>query len=76
MCIETAYDYKGVEFNPETALEIQVLSTKRLSEDDKSGVNATLINKTNMPLSVILYNEDSKRPRFKIFEKQGNIIAK
>jgi type IV pilus assembly protein PilO len=70
------YDYKGVEFNPETALEIQVLSTKRLSEDDKSGVNATLINKTNMPLSVILYNEDSKRPRFKIFEKQGNIIAK
>lgn len=62
-----------LEFDPGSALEIQIFSADRVSDDDKSGVNATLINKTNMPLSVVYYKEDSNRPRFNVVKTEGQV---
>lgn len=63
----------GEEFVPGNGLELLIMSSSRVSDTDKSGINLTLINETDMKLNVKLCNEDEKNPRLSIASKTGSI---
>ena len=65
---------KGEEFDPGKVLEINVSSKDRVSDDDLSGANATIINNTDMPVNIVYYHEDSKNPRLNISKMEGDVI--
>ncbi|PKM50792.1 MAG: hypothetical protein CVV02_09870 [Firmicutes bacterium HGW-Firmicutes-7] len=67
---------EGIAFEPGNALELVVLSNKRNGQDDSSGANATIINNTDMPLSVLVSYEDKEKPRFKLVRSVGNVNIK
>lgn len=58
------YSGNGVEFTPVgEKIGLNILSTKRLSDEDKSGVNIKFVNNTNKAVEIIIENEDELRPR-------------
>lgn len=65
---------KGVAFDPGVVIEVQVISSKRKGAEDESGANATIINKTDMPVNVVYYSEDNKNPRLNIVKIQGDVV--
>lgn len=67
---------EGVAFIPGNALELLVLSNKRNGDDDNSGANVTIINNTDMPLSVLTSYEDKVKPRFKLIKAVGDVKVK
>lgn len=68
------YDTEKEEFNPHgNNVNLNIISNIRNDEDDNSGVNLTLINKTNLNLNVAINYDDKKKPRVKIVKKSGNI---
>lgn len=68
-------DTDKIEFDPGEKLELINLSNKRVDANDLSGVNATIINNTDMPLYIKSSDEDTNRPRLNILFKEGNIIV-
>lgn len=61
------YDEKGIEFTPnEQKININIISTVRLNDDDKSGVNIKIINTTNKEINVNVEGDDLDRPRVKV----------
>lgn len=69
-----AVDYNlGAEFDAGAGLELLIMSSPRLSTADKSGINITLINETDMKLNVKVCNDDEKSPRLSIASKTGSI---
>lgn len=64
----------GVAFDPGTALELKVISSRRTSQDDNSGANATIINNSDMPLNVIYFSEDQAYPRLNITKVVGDVV--
>lgn len=68
------YENNMIEFDPHgTAVNIKIISNKRNSEEDTSGINLSLINKTNLKLNVNIDYEDDKNPRVKVVNKLGNV---
>ncbi|SHH46262.1 hypothetical protein [Tepidibacter thalassicus] len=68
------YESDMIEFNPHgTTVNLNIVSNKRNSEEDNSGVNLSLINKTNLKLNVKIDYEDDKKPRVNIVNKIGNV---
>ena len=64
---------EGTSFNPGSMLSLLVAGSRRDPEgDDTNGVNATIINETDMKLSVKIV-DDKENPRFAIKEKMGDI---
>lgn len=70
----TGYD-EGAEFVPGTKLSLLVNSASRTSSNDVSGANVTIINETDMTLYIKVINEAEGDPRFKIVDKQGDIVV-
>ena len=70
----TGYD-EGAEFVPGTKLSLLVNSGSRTSSNDVSGANVTVINETDMTLYIKVINEAEGDPRFKIVDKQGDIVV-
>lgn len=74
---ETSYpkDYiSGVAFDPGLVLEIAIFSSDRFDDDDVSGINATIFNKTDMPVNIVYRSEDKLNPRFNIVHTEGDVI--
>lgn len=68
-----ATDYeKGVNFDAGPSLDLLIMSSARLSSADKSGVNLTVINETDMTVNVKICNDDANSPRVSIV-KSGNV---
>jgi type IV pilus assembly protein PilO len=68
------YENNMMEFDPHgTTVKLNIISNKRNSEEDTSGINLSLINKTNLKLSVNIDYEDDKNPRVKVVNKLGNV---
>jgi hypothetical protein len=57
-------------------IDLKVISSRRYNDADVSGVNATIINDTDLPMIVRLEYEDVNRPRFNIVEQRGNITIR
>ncbi|MHB8064223.1 MAG: hypothetical protein ACYDG2_16600 [Ruminiclostridium sp.] len=62
------------EFVPEGKdLILVILSSKRNSNEDKAGINLSIINNTNKDLTYSVKNEDEKSPRVKIGKTVGSV---
>lgn len=62
-----------VAFTPKSnVVNLQILSSPRVDAQDKSGVNLTVINKTNLKLVITVKNDDAKS-RIKWTDKVGDI---
>lgn len=66
-----------VEFDLRSSeVYFNILSSPRLTADDKSGANIKLTNKTDKKIVVIIEGEDDTSPRIKIEGEGGNIEVK
>ncbi len=63
----------GQNFVPGTTLDLLVMSSARLSDNDKSGVSLSVVNDTDMMLNIKVSNDDINNPRFKIASKSGDV---
>ncbi len=63
----------GSSFIPGKTLDFLVMSSKRASSDDKSGVNITFVNDTDMDLNVKVCNDDTTRSRVNITKTTGAV---
>ena len=61
------YSGKGEEFTTDNEkISIKILSTVRLDEDDKTGLNVKIVNLTNKEVDVYIENDDVDRPRINL----------
>lgn len=68
-------DYaEGADFTPGVKLSLLVNCSSRTSVNDVSGANVSIINESDMTLNIKVINDDEGDPRFKIVDKQGDII--
>ncbi|MEJ8554510.1 hypothetical protein [Tepidibacter sp. Z1-5] len=68
------YENDMIEFDPQgTTVNLNIISNKRNSTEDTSGINLSLINKTNLKLNVNVDYEDTKNPRVKVVNKHGSV---
>lgn len=65
----------GVEFVPGDTLDLYVVSSERLSKDDLSGVELTIINTSDLVLNYKVVNDDPENPRFKLGKVTGQVIG-
>lgn len=71
------YDGSRVEFKPNgKEIKLNIISHERNSKEDNSGVNLSLINKSNLRLSVKVDYDDDKKPRVNCIRKIGNVSIK
>lgn len=71
------YSGEKIEFKPKGKnVEFYVTTYKRNGKDDKSGVNLTLKNKSDLKLNIRIDYEDKNKPRVKIVRKTGDILIK
>lgn len=69
-----SYKGEGIEFKPQRkSINFNIRSYKRNGSQDNSGVDLSLINKSDIELKVHIDNEDNKKPRINIIEKIGDI---
>ncbi len=67
-----AYE-EGAMFLPGDLLSLLVISSDRVGDDDLAGVDATIINETDMSLKVKITNEDKGNPRFVVKQTDGDV---
>lgn len=68
------YNADGVEFSPKSEnIILNILSTVRIGDEDKSGANIVIKNNTTRVVEVIIENEDSARPRVSITSEGAEV---
>lgn len=65
---------EGADFMPGVKLSMLINSSQRTSVNDLSGANVTVINESDKTLHIKVINEDESLPRFKIDDKQGDVV--
>lgn len=70
----TAYD-DGAMFLPGEMLSLLVISSSRVDEDDLAGIEAYIVNDTDMTLRVKIANEDKGNPRCVIKNTSGEVVV-
>ncbi|MFZ5966248.1 MAG: hypothetical protein ACOYVK_03645 [Bacillota bacterium] len=70
------YDNDMVTFTPNgKTVSLNIISRDRNSEEDKNGINLSIVNKTDLKLVVDIDNDPSNKPRVNIASKFGNVIV-
>lgn len=64
----------GAEFVPGVKLSLLVNSGNRTSTSDVSGANVSIINESDMTFYIKVINEAEGDPRFKVVDKQGDVV--
>lgn len=64
---------KGQTFTPGNTLDLLIMSSARISNTDKSGINLTLVNESDLTLNIKACNDDATNPRIKYASKTGSI---
>lgn len=66
--------YTGrIPFTPGKLINLKVYVEARTDGNDKNGVNATLINRTDIPLNVQVVGDDAALPRFNVVSRTGTV---
>lgn len=65
-------EYKE-ECKPGNGLELLIISSGRISESDKAGINFSVINNSDIPVNIKVYGDD-KDARVNFKETVGNIV--
>lgn len=73
---ETTYEEEGIAFEKYGQIQLEILSTPRLGEDDKAGAVIHITNETDTTLGVRVIDDDTNDPRADIRTKIGAILMK
>lgn len=65
---------KGEPFDPGATLDLLIISSPRVGDNDKVGANVNIHNKTDLPCTVTLLEEDPENPRIDFKGKTGEVI--
>ena len=57
-------------------LRLDVISQQRKNATDKVGITFDIVNQTDFPLEVNVFNDDKDAPRFSIGNKSGSVVVK
>lgn len=63
----------GVNFNPGSSLDLLVMSSARTGDNDKTTLNVSIVNDTDMTLNIKVLDDDTSSPRFNIKSRSGKI---
>lgn len=63
----------GVNFNPGSTLDLLVMSSARTGDSDKTTLNVSIVNDTDMTLNIKVLDDDTTSPRFNIKSRSGKI---
>ncbi len=66
---------EGEAFNCGDTLDLYVISSSRLSKDDHSGAELTIINNSDLVLNYKVVNDDEEDPRFTLGKVTGQVIG-
>lgn len=70
------YD-EEVEFTPnDKAINLKIFSNKRLNNNDLSGANIKIYNKTDKEVNLLVQDDDNVKPRVVISSEGGNVNVK
>lgn len=64
---------QGVEFDPGDSMDMLIMSSSRLSDNDKSSVSITVENDSDMNLHIKVCNDDVDKPRVQFEDKEGAV---
>ncbi|HYF75405.1 MAG TPA: hypothetical protein VD757_02355, partial [Candidatus Nitrosocosmicus sp.] len=68
------YNNGWEEFEPAPqGINLQIVSAPRTGAEDKTGVNLSIVNKTDMPLRVFIKDDDANASRIKLVKQEGTI---
>lgn len=71
------YDNSMIEFTPTgDTIGLSIMSNKRKNDDDLSGINLSIINKTDLKLEVSIENDDPSNSRITFAYLDGDIVIK
>ncbi|MCT4595180.1 MAG: hypothetical protein N4A57_13060 [Anaeromicrobium sp.] len=71
------YENSKISFTPKgNEIGLNIITHKRNSSEDTSGVNLSLINKSNLKLNVKIDYDDTKKTRVNIIKNIGNVEVK
>ncbi|MGN0377922.1 MAG: hypothetical protein ACI4ED_09830 [Suilimivivens sp.] len=71
---KSKYDADGVDFEKEGNIELQIISSERLNDQDKVEINLNIVNETDSIVKVTTANDDEDNPRVNIKGSQGDVI--
>lgn len=64
----------GIGFTSEGAICFEIISSKRVGEDDKAGVELSVVNETDAMVKIAITGDDEDSPRVIIKGKTGSIV--
>lgn len=68
------FDEEGIDFHKEGNIELQIISSARLDEDDDVAINLNIVNETDCIVKVKTINDDEENPRVNIKGTTGDIV--
>lgn len=68
------FDEEGIDFHKEGNIELRIISSARLDEDDDVEISLNIINETDCIVKVKTENDDDEDPRVTIKGTTGDIV--
>lgn len=69
------FDEKGIDFHKEGNIELQIISSRRLNDDDDVTIKLNIVNETDRIVKVKTINDDEETPRVNIKGMTGDVIV-
>lgn len=68
------FDEEGIDFHKEGNIELRIISSARLDEDDDVEISLNIINETDCIVKVKTENDDEENPRVTIKGTTGDVV--
>lgn len=68
------FDEEGIDFHKEGNIELRIISSARLAEDDDVEISLNIINETDCIVKVKTENDDEENPRVTIKGTTGDVV--
>ncbi len=72
----TKYSNDGIDFEKDGMIFLQIISSSRMDDDDKVGIDLNVVNETDTQVKLEVINDDSENPRVEIKGITGDVLIK
>lgn len=69
------FDEEGIDFHKEGNIELQIVSSRRLNDNDDVAIKLNIVNETDCIVKVKTINDDEEMPRVNIKGMTGDVIV-
>ena len=70
---QNKYEDAGIDFTKDGKIELQIISSERLNDDDDVAIDLNIINETDTAVNVQILNEDEDDPRVTVKGSVGDV---